>query len=416
MIRDHELKKIGLYERIPELSAFRERFMKNTNPCPVKLAFLVTEDHYFCSHRWDLAKDALERGYEVHVITNVTNSALKIQKGGFHLHKLSHMNRTKLSPLKDLLCLVEIYLTIKKIKPHILHNVAWKPTLYGTLAALFNGVPKIINMLGGLGYAFTAEGPKAHTSKKIISFIGRRILSKTRCQIIVQNEENQDTLIKMGLARSNQIHIIKGSGIDVDYYHPLPRTNHDPTEVISFICASRLIQEKGLRELAEAMKYIRNNPEILKGQKIRVILYGAIDEKYPNKISEDELRLWQNQGWIEWRGYESDIRGALHQCDAVIFPSYAEGLPKFLLEASACGKPIITTDVSGCRDIVRHNYNGILIPPFDSQAIVKAILEFIHNSKTMAKMGENGRFHVLQNFSKSIIHEQIFHLYDEQSE
>lgn len=390
--------------------------MTTKTQLPPRLVYLVTEDHYFCSHRWDLAKDAMNRGYEVHVVTNVTEHGERIRHAGFRLHRLYSLHRTQMNPFRDIMAVWEIVKVLRKIRPHILHNVAWKPTLYGSLAGLIVRVPKIISMLGGLGFTFTSDAPKAVSARKVITFMGKWILSKTRCQIIVQNEENRDVLLEHKLCRLEQIHIIRGSGVDVDYYHPLPRVDRDPTATVQFVCAARLIREKGIAELAAAMQQIRQNPDILRGKTIRMILYGEIDEKYPNKITQDELQLWQGRGWVEWRGFEPNMRSVLQSADVVVLPSYAEGMPKILLEAAACGKPIITTNVSGCRDVVRHRYNGLLVPAADVQSLVEAIVEMAQSDDIRFEMGSLGRTLILQNFARDIIHEQIFHLYDEHTE
>lgn len=387
--------------------------MTSSTQLSARLAFLVTEDQYFCSHRWDLAVDALNRGYEVHVITNVVNDAERITSAGFILHPLKHLHRTQLNPMRDLIALWEIIKILRTIRPHILHNVAWKPTLYGSLAGLIVGVPKIISMLAGLGYTFTSQSPKAVSARKVITLLGQWILSRSRCQIIIQNEENRDILLSHKLCRLDQTHIVRGSGVDVDYFHPLPRVERDPTATVQFVCAARLIREKGIGELAEAMKTIRTHPDVLRGKTIRMSLYGEIDEKYPNKITRDELQLWQGRGWVEWRGYESDIRAVLQSADVVVLPSYAEGMPKILLEAAACGKPIITTDVSGCRDVVRHRHNGLLVEPCNAQQLADAIVEMAQSEDKRYELGAQGRTLVLKNFARDIIHEQIFHLYDE---
>lgn len=380
---------------------------------PPKLVFLVTEDHYFCSHRWDLAKDAMIRGYEVHVVCNVTHEGERIKQAGFSLHPLKHLHRTQIHPFRDLMFLWEVVRIFSKIKPQIVHNVAWKPTLYGSLAARITKVPIIVNMLGGLGFAFTARTPLACVARKAITFLGRRILLKTRCQIIVQNDDNRKVLLDDRLAEARQIHIIRGSGVDTEYFQPLPQeVETDPNQPLTFVCACRLIKEKGLDDLAAAMEILQRE-NMLQGKPFRMVLYGEVDEKYPNKISKEDLQLWQKRGWLVWQGFEKDMRKVYQECDAVVLPSHAEGMPKTLLEAASCGKAIIATDVSGCRDVVKNDDTGLLVPPHNPRLLADAIAELVHNSEMRQQMGIKGRLYMMQHFAKNIIHEQIFALYSE---
>jgi len=368
----------------------------------MRLLFLVTEDWYFCSHRLPIARAARNAGFEVVVATRVGKHTSCIQEEGFRLIPLSMRRRGK-NPIREVLTILEILKIYRREKPILVHHVAIKPAIYGSLAARFAQVPIVVNALAGLGFVFSSDNVKANLLRPWIK-IAFRLLFNMECgKLILQNPDDRNLLTESGLLSRDRTVLIRGSGVDVARFKASPEPEDRPI-VVTMI--ARMLLDKGVIDFVEAARILKR-----KDVSIRAVLVGAPDFENPASISEHQLLAWQLEGVIEWLGQRSDIPGVLAESHIAVLPSYREGLPRTLLEAAACARPIIATDVPGCREIVQHGKNGLLVPVKDPYALADAIEQLVTDKAMRQRMGRMGRELVKTEFTESIVVHKTLGLY-----
>lgn len=366
-----------------------------------RLLYLITEDWYFWSHRVDLARAAREAGYDVIVATRVTDHGERIRGEGFRLEPLELVRRSR-NPFREVIAVAELVRLYRRVRPDVVHHVALKPILYGSLAAWFTGIPAVINAFAGLGYTFMDE--RNRLLRWCVKTALRTVLSLGHSAILVQNRDDRDRLVGEGMVSASRTRIIAGSGIDVAVYSLQPQ----PSGVPMVVLPARMLWDKGVGEFVEAARRLKE-----KGVGARFILVGRRDEHNPAAIPQIRLKEWVKEGVIEWWGHREDMPAVYQQATLAVLPSYREGLPKVLLEAAACGKAIVATDVPGCREVVRDRFNGLLVPPKDSVALAVAIEELLINEETREVMGQRGRTLVIAEWSSPRIAEQVIGLYQD---
>ncbi len=379
-----------------------------------KILFFVAEDSYFCSHRLNLAIATRQAGFNVAIATRTHHHTHQIQNAGIQVFPLKHFNRSSLNPWKQLCSFLEINKIYQDYKPDIVHHVAMKPIILGSLVAEWCKTQKVINALGGLGYLFTdqskwtsAHSPLKKTTKSLLRWIVCRLLnfifSRPKSMLILQNKDDIETLISLRCLSPKKVTLIRGSGVDTKAFPVAPMPASLP---IIIACVSRMLWDKGIGELVEAAT-------MLQEQKIsaKIVLYGMPDPENPASIDIKQLQTWHDAGIINWQGYCKDTAKAYATCHIAVLPSYREGLPKSLLEAASCGRPIVTTDVPGCREVVENNKNGFLVKVGNAKALYDALIQLINNADLRLVMGENGRKMVELSFSDTIINKQIIKLY-----
>ena len=364
-----------------------------------RLLYLITEDWYFWSHRLDLARAAREAGYDVIVATRVTHHGERIRGEGFQLEPLEMVRRSR-NPFREVIAVAELVRLYRRVKPDVVHHVAMKPILYGSLAAWLTRVPSVINAFAGLGYAFMDE--RNELLRWCVKTAFRTVLRVSHSVALVQNQDDQDRLVGEGVVPASRARIIAGSGIDVAVYSMQPSPSGIPVVVLP----ARMLWDKGVGEFVEAARRLKQ-----KGVHARFILVGRRDEHNPAAIPEIRLKEWVQAGGVEWWGHREDMPAVYAAAMLVVLPSYREGLPKVLLEAAACGKAIVATDVPGCREIVRDRLNGLLVPPRDSTALAAAIEELLSDQALREEMGQRSRTRVLAEWSSPRITEQVLGLY-----
>jgi glycosyltransferase involved in cell wall biosynthesis len=364
-----------------------------------KLLFVVTEDWYFVSHRLSLAVAARKMGYEVAVVTRIKNHAEIIKEAGIRLIPFK-LSRRIGNPLTELLGLFSVY---RREHPDIVHHVAMKPIFLGTIAAGLAGFPIQVNAVAGLGWLFISQSPIARWLNPLIRWILFRLLSASRGRVIVQNPDDAELLKKAGVKGSNML-MIRGAGVDTLEFSFSPV----PPEPICVVLASRILWDKGVGEFVDAARQL-----IQDGVEARFILVGDPDPDNPTSIPEKILSAWQKEKIIEWWGHRDDMVTVFQAAHIVCLPSYREGLPKVLLEAAACGRPIVTTDVPGCREVVREGENGLLVPAHNAQALSEALLCLIKNHELRAQMGRRSREIMLKDFSSEKVIAQTLSVYKE---
>ena len=354
----------------------------------MKILYFISEDWYFCSHRLGLAVEAKRAGYEVVLVTQVDLHGKQIVDAGVRLINFP-FSRRSLSFLELIFIVCRLISIYKSERPDIVHHVAVKPSLCGTLAARICGIGKVVNAFAGLGWIFSSSNWVARILKFLAIFAIRLLLS--RSQIIVQNSDDKSYVERLGC---RSVHLIRGSGIDLDVFPGTP----EPSGQLTVILIARMLFDKGVCEYVHAAQILKN-----RGRDIRFLLVGAPDDQNPASISLDILDEWKASGVVEWLGHRDDIPKLLAESHIVCLPSYREGLPKSLLEGLATGRPIVTTDVPGCRETVREGVNGFLVPPRDALALADALEKLVLDGALRKSMGHESRRLAVSEFSSERI-------------
>lgn len=363
---------------------------------PKKVLYLVADDRYFCSHRLPLAVYAQQQGYQVFVAAPAKADFKRIQDAGLTFCPV-YFDRGGLNPWHEAKTLSQIAKLYRQIRPDIVHAVALKPVLYGTLMGLWMRVPKIIAAISGLGAIFS----QSHWLQKPVKGLLGVLLAQSAVQVIVQNPE--DAKVIQSLNAKIDVNLILGAGVNLATFCPA----FEPPGPITIIHVSRLLWNKGVKEFVEAARLLK-----LEGYPFHFRLVGEPDRENPGAIPQETLQEWHDEGIIEWIGYRSDI-ARLYQNShiAVLASYYREGIPKSLLEAAACGKPIITCDMPGCRIIVQDKVNGYLIPPRNAGVLADKIKHLALDLAQRQQFGKASRALVEKSFSEEIIHRQTLELY-----
>jgi glycosyltransferase involved in cell wall biosynthesis len=370
-----------------------------------RLLLLITEDWYFWSHRLELARAARSSGWDVSIGTRVRDHGKRIEDEGFHLHPL-RLVRSSRHPVRELLAIFELVRLYRRVRPDVVHHVALKPILYGSLAARLGRLPAVVNAFAGLGYTFIQAGKRKGLLRSAMGRALRWSLALPHSRVVFQNEEDARELTSAGIVRHEQIRIIRGVGVDTDKFSPT--TSQDENQIPLVVLAGRMLWDKGIGEFVEAARLLRAS-----GVRARCVLVGMVDMENPAAISETQLRTWQKSGLVEWWGHREDMPNVLASAQIVVLPSYREGLPKVLLEAAACGRPVVATDVPGCREVVQDGSNGFLVPPKDSVSLCQALAKLLQDPALRARMGAQGREMVVKEFSVGRISRETLNLYHE---
>jgi glycosyltransferase involved in cell wall biosynthesis len=364
------------------------------------LVFVVTEDWYFWSHRLPSARAAQALGYDVVVVAHSGSFVERIHAVGIRVidWPVKRGSVNFVSELKSLLSLSSI---LRAIRPTVVHNIALKPVIYGTVAARLAGVPAVVNSVTGFGFLFASSRIASSLTGHALLFVMRWLVRLPRVLTICQNQDDAD-LIFPGGQRRDKLQIIKGSGVDIERFTPSP----EPEGAVVAAFVGRMLWEKGVGDLAEAASILKRC-----GADLRLVLVGPVDDQNPGAIGEGVLRSWQRDGLIEWIGSSDDIAEVWRRSHIAVLPSYREGLPKAVLEAAACGRAVITTDVPGCRDVVQDGITGLLVPPRDPPALADALLHLAASADLRKRMGAAGRAKVVADFADPVVIEQMSRVY-----
>jgi glycosyltransferase involved in cell wall biosynthesis len=368
-----------------------------------KILFFITEDWFFCSHFINRAIEAQRQGYEVTVVTHVQNHGNRIISCGFKLIPVELVRRG-MNPLKELRLIGELIRIFKFVKPDLVHNIALKPIFYGSIAAFIARVPFIINAPVGMGYVFSSEKRRAKFLRPLVLSVYRFLFSPAKVNVIFENPDDLQMMTSAGIVSCDRAILIRGAGVDLKLFSPQPEVEGRPVVIL----AARMLWDKGVGEFVEAARILKQD-----GVECRMALIGDPDTGNPASIEKQTLYDWHVEGIVEWWGHRENMAEVFALSNIVVLPSYREGLPKVLLEAASCGRPIVATDVPGCREIVHHNENGLLVPSHDSKSLAVAIKTLIENPKLRSSMGMRGREIVETEFSEEIVVRQTMACYKE---
>lgn len=307
------------------------------------------------------------------------------------------------SPLADLRLFATLYSWYRREQPDIVHHFTIKPVIYGSIAGRLAKVPRIINTITGLGYVFIEE---INWLRHLVQWQYRLALGLAHFTFF-QNQDDLNFFLERGLIKPEKAGLLKGSGVDLDFFSPQYFVQEKrPKDSCIFLVVARLIKEKGIYEYVEAARIVKTRFPLIQFQ-----LLGKRDERNPTVIPRKDIDGWRSEGMIDWLGEAEDVRPFLAQSDVVVLPSYREGLPRSLLEALAMRKPIITTDVVGCREVIDHQINGLLVSAKDPTALAQAMIWMISHPKERKEMGKAGREKVIQKYNEQEVIQKIIDTY-----
>jgi glycosyltransferase involved in cell wall biosynthesis len=352
-----------------------------------RVLFVVNADWFFVSHRLALARAVRAAGYEVGVCAGQSEAHARITAEGFPFFPLP-IDRGGTSAINDAATLMALTRVYRRYRPNIAHHVTIKPVLYGSLAARIAGVPATVNAISGLGYAFI---PRTDDRLRNQAFRGglraayRLALSGSRTRTIFQNADDREAFVEQRLVRRVNTRLIRGSGVDLEKFKEAPLPPYPFTALVP----SRLLWDKGIGEFVQAATSLRKRwPDA------RFVLLGRLDYGNPAAIREEQIQRWVSDGLVEWWGSREHefMPEAYAQAHVVVLPSYREGLPLALAEAAATSRPVITTDVPGCRDTVLDGKTGWVVKARDAVSLTAALEAALSaDLPTLAAMGRAGR-------------------------
>tara|TARA_B100000212_G_scaffold341276_1_gene324014 strand:- start:818 stop:1945 length:1128 start_codon:yes stop_codon:yes gene_type:complete len=350
--------------------------MKNINR--KKILFLVNDDNFFITHRLPIAIQAKIEGFDIHIAGKKTNKSEILKQNGFKFYPLN-FHRSSGNPIKLLNYIFNIFLIINKVRPTIVHAITIKPVIFGGIVLIFFSDINFVASISGLGYVFMVRNKFEAVRLEFVKLLYKLSLSKKNIKVIFQNKDDLNKISKFCNLRKNNHILIKGSGVDLDEFKYKKIPSGKP--VVLF--ASRLLISKGVLDFAKASFFTKD---------VRFLIAGNIDKDNFDSLKEIDLKSLESQGLIEYLGFKENIKELIYKSSIVILPSYyREGLPKILIEAAACGRPIITTNHPGCRDAIINNKSGILVPPKSPKSISKSIKKILKDFNSCEEMGKESR-------------------------
>lgn len=354
-----------------------------------KIVFVDNRVEYVLSHRIPWLQGAREAGFDVHVTTLTAGNHAHIEDAGFTYHPISEHRRSN-NPIQELRLIGRLYRLYRDLNPDIIHQITLRSILYSGVAHALLGEAKIINGVTGLGYMFSSQDLKVRALRT--SVLGAlRVLTRRDHVFLFQNPDDKALFQLHNIVDPSSSVLIKGSGVDMNRFdHQL-----EPSGQLVVLFPARMLWHKGVQAFVNAARIIQAN-----GFEARFVMVGDIDDDNPAGVSAAQLKEWEREGTIEWWGYQESMPDVLAQSHVVCLPSaYREGVPKVLIEAASCGRPIVTTDMPGCREIVRDGENGYLVPPRNGKAVAEALKPLLLDDELRSTMGKRGREMVEREFS-----------------
>jgi glycosyltransferase involved in cell wall biosynthesis len=354
-----------------------------------RLLFVVNDAGFFLSHRLPVAIAAREAGWEVHVAAPADAAAGRIVAAGFTHHAIP-LTRSGMHPYRELRLLVSIARLFRRLRPSLVHLVSIKPVLYGGLAARMTGVPAAVSAVSGLGHMFLGNELRIRLLRAVAIRAYRAALGHHNMRVVFQNPDDIALFEELRLVDPSRAVLIRSSGVDPVMFAARP----EPAPPLVAMLPARLLSTKGVHEFVQAARILRPV-----NREWRFVLVGAPDPGNPATCREEDVRKWVDEGIVESWGHRDDMPETLARAHVVCLPSYREGFPKVLLEAAACGRAVVTSDVPGCREAVEDGVTGLLVTVRDPAALAGAIRRLFEDAGLRTGMGRRGRTRVETEFS-----------------
>lgn len=361
----------------------------------MRVAIVLNTSWNIYNFRMGLIKRLIDEGHEVHAIAPKDDFSPKLLEAGCAYHTIK-MDSRGANPIKDAALIGELFLTYSRIKPDVILHFTIKPNIYGSIAASLLNIP-VVNNVCGLGTVFL--------KKNIVSLIAEflyKISFRTPQKVYFQNPHDKELFIHRNLIKKEKTDILPGSGINLNHFVPQPQVRNNK---FIFLMVSRLIYDKGVTEFIEAARLFQHE-----GLQAKFQILGAIDEQHKRGIKRDLIQSWIDEGVIEYLGTTEDVREYINAADCIVLPSYREGTPRTLLEAASSAKPIVTTDVPGCNNVVEHGFNGYLCRMKDVKDLAQKMMMIMsQEEKVLETFGNNGRQKMEKEFSETLVIDSYIH-------
>lgn len=372
-----------------------------------KVILFANTDWYLFNFRRSLALALQNEGYDVLLLSPAGEYGARLRALGLRWQPLQ-MDRRSVNPLRETALLLRMAALLRHERPALLHNFTIKSAVYGSLAARLARVPARINAVDGLGYVFASNDRKARVLRPAVRTLLRSALRGRNTRLILQNPDDKAAFEQFMLIESSRVKLIPGAGVDCTRFAPRAvRSAGADRQPVRILLAARLLWEKGIAEYAQAARILH-----AQGRNVRFLLAGTPDPGNPAAVPEATLRAWVEEGVLEWLGHVGNMRELYASVDIVTLPSYyREGIPTSLTEAAACGLPLITTDMPGCREVVTDGKDGLLIRPRDAEALAAAISRLLDSPGLAARLGNAARAKALDVFDEQIIIRRTLDVY-----
>jgi glycosyltransferase involved in cell wall biosynthesis len=373
----------------------------DTGPPPAigKVLVLVTEDWFALSHFQPLIRRLRRLAHEVVVVTRSSGRMGEIEALGARTVDLEY-NRSSMNPVREARTVRRLKGIIARERPDVVHLVAMKPIVLGGLATLLSRVPHVVVHMTGLGFLAISDTPKARLARSIALRIIARAVGRPTSWLFVENPEDLAFLREGGVEPGPRVTMLGGAGIDPEQFPPGPETGNMPP-VAAFV--GRMIRSKGVDVLMAAQRLVE-----AKGVPLAVELYGEFDGGNPETLSAADIAAWQNGTTRRYLGFTRDVAAVWRRADIFVLPAISrEGMPRALLEAAACARPLIVTDVPGCRHFVRDGIEGLIVPPGDAPALAEALARLAGDAALRRRLGEAARAKVLAGYTEAAVEHQI---------
>ena len=372
----------------------------------MKIVLFANTDWYLYNFRRSLVLSLQAQGYDVLLISPPGTYGEKLSALGLRWEPVP-MDRRSLNPLREARLLAWLVSLFRKERPALVHGFTIKCAVYGSLAARLARVPARVNAVAGMGYVFTSNDAKARVLRPLVRGLMHAALHGANARLILQNPDDVALFEQAGFVEAAHIRLIAGSGVDCSRFAAVERVRH-PGQPLRVLLAARLLWDKGVAEFVEAARQLQ-----AQGRAIQFLLAGDPDPGNPAAVPEATVRGWVDASVLQWLGHVDDMPALFSSVDVVVLPSYREGLPKGLIEAAACALPLVTTDVPGCREVVRDGVDGLLVPPRDGAALANAIARLHDDPALATRLGLAAREKALAEFDERIVIARTIAVYRE---
>ena len=363
-----------------------------------RLLYVLPLARYMQAHWIDRIRATIDAGYEVHIAVPFDAELTPALFRGAVLHDIP-LHRGLPSLVAEPRCLLAIFRLLRGLRPDLVHAVTIRPVAYAGLAARLLRGPAVLHSLTGLGYLYSGEGPLARFMRWSAERLLRFVFGHDNAQVLFENPDDCALLVSRAVVPAAKTSVFIGSGLDLDVFSFCAAPETQPPLVV---LPSRLIAPKGVHEFVAAARLLK-----AEGVSARFALVGEGDAGNPDSIAQATLDAWAREGAVECWGWQDDIVTVLRAASIVCLPSwYREGAPRILIEAAAIGRPAVTTDWPGCRDVVSDGVTGLLVPPHDVTALAEALRRLIADPALRRDMGLAARAHAESHFSnaKAVAH------------
>jgi glycosyltransferase involved in cell wall biosynthesis len=366
-----------------------------------KILLVANTDWYLYNFRLSLAKRLREEGWETVLISPDGPYRQALLESGFKWIQLP-LSRRGVLPTVEVRTFIQLRRIYRQEKPDLIHHHTIKPNIYGSLAATASGDPAIVNSITGLGYLFLSSDIFARLLRPFAVFLYRKAFQHPRVRVIFENRGDREVFLRHAIVQPGQHTLIRGVGVDLERFDFAPMLAGDPLVILP----ARMLWDKGVGDFISAARTLKS-----RNLQVQFALVGDIDPGNPSSIPRSQLEAWVEEGMVAWWGHRMDMPEIYAASHVVVLPSKAEGTPTVLLEAAAAGRPVVASDIAGCREVVIPGKTGLLVPPEEPEALANALESLLENQAWAREMGRKARRHIEKHFDQDSVNEKTIAVY-----